>query len=110
MEILEIVVSKGGEIPRRKRNRRHKKMPIAQTNDECCAGGRAKDEKKGRDEARAPAISHSHPYSDHWDSRRYQPIDPLKERERRSARSDSVFNNLVDEAYSHQRRAQFCYG
>ncbi|KAL2525785.1 TFIIF-interacting CTD phosphatase [Abeliophyllum distichum] len=41
------------------------------------------DEGKGRVEARTPAVSHIHPYSDPRDSRLYQPIDLLKERERR---------------------------
>ncbi|KAL2466363.1 hypothetical protein Adt_42214 [Abeliophyllum distichum] len=43
-------------------------------------------------------VSHSHPYSDPRDSRRYQPIDLLKEREHRPARSTSVFDRLGDEA------------
>ncbi|KAL2466554.1 hypothetical protein Adt_42405 [Abeliophyllum distichum] len=64
------------------------------------------DEKIGV-ENRAPTASHSHPYSDHRDSRRYQPINLLKERERRPARSASVFDRLGDEDDSHQRKTQF---
>ncbi|KAL2481821.1 hypothetical protein Adt_34787 [Abeliophyllum distichum] len=65
------------------------------------------DKEKGGVEARAPATSHSHHYSDLRDSRRYQPVDPLKEREHRPTRSSSVFDQLSDEADSHIRRAQF---
>ncbi|KAL2520374.1 hypothetical protein Fot_24297 [Forsythia ovata] len=73
-------------------------------------GGCIKDEENGGDEIRAPAGSHSHPYSDPQDSRRYQPIDPLKEREHRPTRSASVFDQLGDKADSYQMRAQFCDG
>ncbi|KAL2545402.1 hypothetical protein Fot_14635 [Forsythia ovata] len=61
-------------------------------------------------EARAPAASHSRPYSEPRDSRRYQLVDPLKERERRPTRTASVFDRLGDNADSHQMRAQFHEG
>ncbi|KAL2494199.1 hypothetical protein Fot_37956 [Forsythia ovata] len=74
------------------------------------AGGRTKDEGNGGDEINAPAASHFHPCSDPRDSRCCQPIDTLSERERRPARSASVFDWLGDEADSDQMRAQFCDG
>ncbi|KAL2494392.1 hypothetical protein Fot_38149 [Forsythia ovata] len=69
--------------------------------------GRIVDEEKVGVEARAPAMSHSHPYSDPKDSRRYQPVDLLKEREHRPARFTNVFDRLGDEPDSHQRKAKF---
>ncbi|KAL2542660.1 hypothetical protein Adt_03638 [Abeliophyllum distichum] len=54
--------------------------------------------------------SHSHPYSDPRDSRRYQPVDLLKEKESRHTRTTSVFDRLSDKVDSHQRKAQFYNG
>ncbi|KAL2521838.1 hypothetical protein Fot_25761 [Forsythia ovata] len=71
------------------------------------SSGRITDDEKIGIEARVLAASHSHPYSYPRDSRRYQPVDPLKERERRPARSASVFDQLGDEADSHQRKIHF---
>ncbi|KAL2479181.1 hypothetical protein Fot_48195 [Forsythia ovata] len=65
------------------------------------------NEEKIRVEARAPAASHSRPYSDPRDSRRYQPVDLLKEQEHIPTRSASVFDRLGDEADSHQKKSQF---
>ncbi|KAL2558800.1 hypothetical protein Fot_03539 [Forsythia ovata] len=58
-------------------------------------------------ETRAPAVSHFHSNSDLRDSRRYQPVHLLKERERRPARSGNIFDRLGNEADSHQRKSQF---
>ncbi|KAL2499127.1 hypothetical protein Adt_24677 [Abeliophyllum distichum] len=71
------------------------------------SSGRIIDDKKIGVENKAPVMSHSHPYSDPMDSLRYQPVDLLKERERRLARSASVFGRLGDEADSHQRKTPF---
>ncbi|KAL2489180.1 hypothetical protein Fot_42472 [Forsythia ovata] len=102
-EILEIVVSEGREIPKKKKNGRLKKMYIAQIVSNLAeqvqmlvqenratitlSSGRIVDSKKFRVETRVPAASHSHPYSNPRDSKRYQPVDLLKERERRPERS-----------------------
>ncbi|KAL2515186.1 hypothetical protein Fot_29157 [Forsythia ovata] len=64
------------------------------------------DEKMGV-ETRVPTVSHSCPYGDPRDSRRYQPVDPLKERERRPARSASFFDWLGYETNSHRRKTPF---
>ncbi|KAL2514748.1 hypothetical protein Fot_28719 [Forsythia ovata] len=74
------------------------------------AGGQANDEERIGSEAKAPVASHSHPYSEPRNSRHYQPVDSLKERDCRPARSASVFDRLGDEAESHQRKAPFHKG
>ncbi|KAL2550203.1 hypothetical protein Fot_11733 [Forsythia ovata] len=99
-EIPEIVVSEGGEIHRKKLNKRHKKITRG-----VMVGRQVTDEENGGAEASVLAASHSHPYSDDRDSKRYQLIDPLKERERRPARSANVFDRLGDEADSYQQIA-----
>ncbi|KAL2559324.1 hypothetical protein Fot_04063 [Forsythia ovata] len=122
-ETHEIVVSEGGEILKKKRNMHHKKMSIAQTVSNLAeqvqmlvqenrarvtlSSGRIADDEKMGVETRIPAASHSHPYSVPRDFRRYQPVDPLKERERRPTRSSSVFDWLGDEADFHQRKTPF---
>ncbi|KAL2455134.1 hypothetical protein Fot_57769 [Forsythia ovata] len=101
----------------------HKKMSIAQTMSNLAeqvqmlvqenramitlSSGRIVDDEKIGIETRAPAVSHSHPCSDPSDSRLYQPVDLLKERERRPARSASVFDRLGNEADFHQRNTPF---
>ncbi|KAL2487398.1 hypothetical protein Adt_32154 [Abeliophyllum distichum] len=86
-EIQEIVVSKGGKMPKKKRNRRHKKMSTAQTVSNLVeqvqmlvqenrarvtlSSGTIIDDKKIEVETRVPAASHSHPYSDPKNSRHY---------------------------------------
>ncbi|KAL2546008.1 Mitogen-activated protein kinase [Forsythia ovata] len=122
-EIQEIVVSEGGQIPKKKRNTCHKKMSIAQIVSNLAeqvqmlvqknraritlSRGRIVDNEKIGVETRVPAASHSHPYINPMDSRRYQPIEPLKERERRPVRSSSVFDRIGDEADSHKRKTPF---
>ncbi|KAL2558166.1 hypothetical protein Fot_02905 [Forsythia ovata] len=86
-EIEEIVVSEGGEIPKKKRNRRHKKMSISQTVSNLAeqvkmlvqenkaritlSSGRIVDEEKVGVETRVPEASHTHPHNDPMDFRRY---------------------------------------
>ncbi|KAL2488942.1 hypothetical protein Fot_42234 [Forsythia ovata] len=72
--------------------------------------GRIIDKENGIVEARAPAASHFHPYSDPRDFRRYQPFDPLKEQEHRPTKSANAFDQLGDKADSHQRRPSFIMG
>ncbi|KAL2491543.1 hypothetical protein Adt_27171 [Abeliophyllum distichum] len=122
-EIQEIAINEGGEAPKKKRNRRHKKMSIAQTISNLAeqvqmlvqenkatitlSGARNIADEKIVVENKTPIVSYSHPYSDHRDSQRHQPVDSLNERERRPTRSASVFDRLGDEADSHQRRTLF---
>ncbi|KAL2529108.1 hypothetical protein Fot_21709 [Forsythia ovata] len=113
-------------MPRKKRNRHHKKMSIAQTVSNLAkqvqmlvqenrasgtmSSGRIVDEEKGGVQARAPAASHTHPYNDPRDSRHYQPVNPLKERGRRPARFTSVFDQLGDMADSDKKKVQYYDG
>ncbi|KAL2528597.1 hypothetical protein Fot_21198 [Forsythia ovata] len=94
-EVQEIVISEGGEIPKKKRNRRYKNMSIAQTVSNLAeqvqilvqenrakvtlSSGRIVNDEKIRVETRVPPASHSHPYNDPRDFKRYQPVDPLNE-------------------------------
>ncbi|KAL2474878.1 hypothetical protein Adt_35614 [Abeliophyllum distichum] len=86
-EIPEIAKSEGEEAPKKKRNRGHNKMSIAQTISNLAmlvqesramvtlSSARNIDDEKIAVENKMPAVSHSHPYSDPRDSRCQQPVD-----------------------------------
>ncbi|KAL2558771.1 hypothetical protein Fot_03510 [Forsythia ovata] len=110
-EVPEVVVSDEGEVQRKNCIRRYK-MSIANivsnlaeqvqilveaNTRSAITGGQANDEERSWAEVKAPSTSHSHPYSEPQNYRRYQPADLLKERERRPARSTSIFDRLCDE-------------
>ncbi|KAL2559070.1 hypothetical protein Fot_03809 [Forsythia ovata] len=124
--IPDVVASEGVKVLQKKRNQRHKKIYLTKTMSTLAeqvqmhveknranhmfARGQAKNEEEIDTEAGDPVASHSHTHSELRNSRHYQPIDPLKERECRPIRSSSVFDRLGDKVDSHQRKAHLFEG
>ncbi|KAL2466336.1 hypothetical protein Adt_42187 [Abeliophyllum distichum] len=94
-EIPEIAISEGGEAPKKKINRRHKKMSISQTVSNLAeqvqilvhenrarvtlSSARNIDNEKIAVENKTLVVSHFHLYSDPRDSWRHHLVDSLKE-------------------------------